>query len=325
MAVASAGSGRGAGFGGVRSTVIVVTWRGRAHLGRCLDALAAQDRPHRVLVLDNASADGSAAAAAEHPSAPRILRLPRNRGYAGGLAAALSQVTTPLVAWLSDAAVPERGWLSALEDAIDGDPRAAAAGATLTDEEGTVRSAGVWLTADGYGADITSPTSTAFGFSGAAALLRTSALTAVGGVPAGYFRYYEDIDTSWRLRLAGWRVLGVDKARVIHAHGASANHGSRSFHRWNERNRLLTSLRCAPARVAVVLLLRFVALTAVLPIRRLRRIPVPRSPNFTFGLRLLVLIEVLVRMPGTLVDRLRIGRRSVLPRNVIWRAWAGRD
>ncbi|MBW0011341.1 MAG: glycosyltransferase, partial [Pseudonocardiales bacterium] len=44
-----------------RTTVVVVTWQGRGLVGRCLDALAAQTRPHRVLVVDNASTDGTAA------------------------------------------------------------------------------------------------------------------------------------------------------------------------------------------------------------------------------------------------------------------------
>jgi GT2 family glycosyltransferase len=40
--------------------VVVVTWRGRDLIGRCLDALAAQTRPHQVLVVDNTSTDDTA-------------------------------------------------------------------------------------------------------------------------------------------------------------------------------------------------------------------------------------------------------------------------
>jgi GT2 family glycosyltransferase len=307
-----------------RSTVVVVTWRGRRHLDDCLDALAGQNRPHRTLVVDNASDDGTATLLARHPSRPEALRLPRNVGFAGGLAQALRRVETPFVAWLNDDAVPEPGWLAALEDALDADPRAAAAGSVLLREDGTVQSAGVRLTGDGHGADEMRPDAEPFGFCGGAALLRTGALVAVGGVPAGFFCYYEDTDTSWRLRLAGWRVRAVRPARVVHRHGASASLGSARFHRWNERNRLLTLLRCAPAWLAARELLRFAVVTALLPVRRTLGRPVPDAANFAVPLRAAVLAEVLVALPVTLLARRRIGRRAALDRAPVWRAWAGR-
>jgi GT2 family glycosyltransferase len=313
-----------AGSPGVRSTVVIVTWRGRAHLGRCLDAVAAQHRPHATLVLDNCSDDGTAELLAEHPSAPPVLRLAANLGYAGGLAAALPRVRTPFVAWLNDDAAPAPDWLAALEDALDADPRAAAAGSVLTTPEGAVQSTGVGLTGDGHGTDLADAGPVVFGFCGGAALLRTDALAAAGGVPADFFCYYEDTDTAWRLRLAGWRVLAVPKATATHLHGASTRPGSFAFHRWNERNRLLMLLRCAPAFVAVREIVRFAVLTAVLPIRMImRNRSVPDAVNFTVRLRLLVLAEVAARLPACLVARWRVGRRSTVRRSVVWRTWAG--
>ena len=299
---------------------MVVTWRGRDHVGACLAALAAQTRSHEVLVLDNASDDGTA----ELISGRRVLRLPRNRGYAGGLAAALPQVRTPFVAWCNDDAAPEPGWLAALEDALDADPRAAAAGAVLTDEAGVISSAGVGLDVNGYGVDLREPVETTFGFCGGSVLLRRSALAAAGGVPSGFFCYYEDTDTAWRLRLAGWRILLVPGARARHRQGASTRPGSWRFHRWNERNRLLTLLRCAPLPVALAQLARFLAITLALPARRLRGVAVPDALNYTVGLRLLVVAEVLGRLPATLAARFAIGRRGKVARSVVWRTWSGR-
>jgi hypothetical protein len=299
---------------------VVVTWRGRDHIGACLAALAAQTRAHEVLVLDNASDDGTA----ELISGQRVLRLPRNRGYAGGLAAALPQVKTPFVAWLNDDAAPEPGWLAALEDTLDADPRAAAAGGVLTDANGTISSAGVALTGDGYGMDLREPGETTFGFCGGSVLLRRGALADAGGVPSGFFCYYEDTDTAWRLRLTGWRILLVAGARATHRLGASSRPGSWPFHRWNERNRLLTLLRCAPLLVALAQLTRFLAITVALPARRLRGVAVPDALNYTVGLRLLVFAEVIIRLPSTLVARFAIGRRGKVARSVVWRTWAGR-
>ncbi|SFW42877.1 glycosyltransferase family 2 protein [Amycolatopsis australiensis] len=301
------------------TTVVVVTWRGAGHVTACLDALAAQTRPHRTLVVDNASDDGTAALLAAHPSHPQVIRLPRNAGYAGALDVAAKRVETRLIAWLNDDAEPEPDWLAKLEDALEEAPLAGAVTSLLVRPDGTTQSAGVRLTADGHGADLTEPAAEVFGFCGGAALLRADALKSVHGVPASFFCYYEDTDTAWRLRLAGWDVVAAPDARVRHAHGVSSKPGSPLFHRWNERNRLLMLLRCAPRDVAVRQLARFAALTAVLPLRPGR----PRAANFRFGLRCRVLAEVCARLPATLLARRRIGRRAALGRGAVWEAWAG--
>lgn len=298
--------------------MVVVTWRGRGLVGSCLDALAAQTRAHRVLVVDNGSTDGTSDVIATHPTRPRVLRLHYNTGYAGALAAAMPQVGTPFTAWANDDAEPAPGWLAALEDALDADSTVAAASSALHDGS-TITSLGVALTPIGYGTDTTARRP--FGFCGGAVLLRTEVLRAAGGVPARFFCYYEDTDTSWRLRLAGYRVVAVPAARVRHAGGASSGHGTPAFHRWNERNRLLMLLRCAPAGIAARELGRFAALTAALPWRRNR----PDTANFALGLRLRVLAEVASRLPTTLVARRRIGRRATVTRSVLWSTWAGQS
>lgn len=312
---------------GPATTVVVVTWRGADHITGCLDGLAAQERPHRTLVVDNASDDGTAALLARHPSKPHVLRLPRNAGYAGGIAAALRHVTTPLMAWLNDDAVPAPGWLGTLEDTLLADPRLGAVGSLLRHTGGGVASAGVRLTADGHGADLTAP-GRAFGFCGGAVLLRTDVLRSIGGVPSGFFCYYEDTDTAWRLRLAGHDIAIAHDAVVVHRQGASSRPGSPAFHRWNERNRLLMLLRCAPARVAAEQLTRFAALTAVLPLRRVLAwrdggTAVPRAANFRVSSRCRVLAEVALRLPSTLRQRAEVRRRSVAGRGDVWLRWAG--
>jgi GT2 family glycosyltransferase len=277
-----------------------------------LDALAAQTCPHRVLVVDNASADGTAQEIAPHR--PEVLRMARNVGYAGALAAALPQVDTLFMAWLNDDAAPEPGWLAALEQALDDDDTAAAASSVLHTGDGTVTSTGVALTRIGYGRDTTE--ALPFGFCGGAALLRTDVVRAAGGVPGSLFCYYEDTDTSWRLRLSGHQIVAVPGARVRHVGGASARHGTPTFHRWNERNRLLVLLRCAPAGVAARELARFAALTLVLPFRRRR----PPTPNFALALRLQVLAEVVTRLPATLIARHRITQNATVSRAAVWSA-----
>jgi GT2 family glycosyltransferase len=223
------------------------------------------------------------------------------------------------MAWLNDDAVPAPGWLSELEETLRTSPEAAAAGSRMELADGTPQSLGVRLSDDGHGVDVIELVGDVFGFCGGAALLRTDALRAAGGVPAGFFCYYEDTDTAWRLRLAGWVVRQAPEARVSHLHGASTSPGSPLFHRWNERNRLLMLLRCAPGAVAVRELVKFAALTAILPFRG-----TPEAPNFRLRLRCRVLAEVVGRLPATLHARRRIAARTVIGRSEIWDTWAGK-
>jgi GT2 family glycosyltransferase len=103
--------------GAVSITVVVVTWNGRHLLDDCLAGLASQDLDAsrwEVLVLDNASTDGTVEHLATHHPHVRVLRSPVNAGFAGGNHLALSAVTTPYAVLLNNDAVPQPGFLSAL-------------------------------------------------------------------------------------------------------------------------------------------------------------------------------------------------------------------
>lgn len=278
-------------------------------------------------MVDNDADEQTRRILAEHPSAPDVLRLGTNTGYAGGIAAALKRIGTEFVAWLNDDAVPSPGWLADLEDAAG--RTTGAVTSRLIRPDGTVQSTGVGLTADGHGHDLTEPAGSApFGFCGGGALVRTRALREVGGVPAEFFCYYEDTDTSWRLRLAGWDITAA-ATDVQHRHGASTRPGSPTFHLWNERNRLLMLLRCAPAGVALRELARFAALTAVLALReqaaRRRRGTrhVPDAANFDPRLRLRVLADIARGLTRSHRARRDITRRSTVRRGSVWQRWAG--
>jgi len=312
-------------------TVLVVTWRARDLLRRCLAALDAQTRPHRLLVVDNASTDGTAALLAGHPHA-RVLRLSRNQGFAGGVAAGLAEVGTPWVALLNDDAEPAPGWLDALLDAADPGAGVVAVTSRLLLPSGAINNAGVVLRQDGYGADrgLAMPDgppfdlpAEVFGFSGGAALLQMDALRSAGGFPARYFLYYEDTDTSWRLRLAGGRVGYAPGAVVRHAHSASADQASVLFSFHNERNRLLTLTRCAPAGFALWQLARFALTTGSLATKRLLRRPLPPAPHFRVGVRLRVLGSYARLLPWALQTRRQVGRRAAVSRAEVARRWLG--
>lgn len=218
-----------------------------------------------MLVVDNASSDETAALLAERYPTVRVLTNPVNTGFAGGVARALEQLTTPVVVLLNNDAVVRSGWLAALLAEFD-EPAVAAVTSRLVLPDGRLNSAGGVLTRNGYGHDIgfgepdgpafDVPAEVAYGC-GAALALRTAAVGEVGGVDPRFFLYYEDVDLSWRLRLAGHRVVYAPGAVVVHEHSASVREFSLLHTYQTERNRLATLVTCATPVFAVRMVIRF--------------------------------------------------------------------
>jgi GT2 family glycosyltransferase len=293
--------------------VVVVTWRGRAWIESCLDAIRA-DHVGPTLVIDNASDDGTAGLLAERGDV-EVVRLPRNRGFAGGVAVALDLVRTPFVALVNDDARIVPGFVRALAEPFAGADGASIAATTakLVLEDGHINNAGSALLPDGYAYDRGlgdaddgrwDLAEDVEAFSGGAAMLRTEAVRGVGGFPGPFFLYYEDTDTSVRLRKAGWRIRYVPTARAVHLHAASSDAASARFHFYNERNRLLMLVRCHPWPQARHELWRFTRSIGGFSRRRLRGIE-PSQASERPLLRLRVVASVVRLLPWALWARRR--------------------
>lgn len=286
-----------------------------------------------MVVVDNASTDGTASLLASDFPHTSVITLACNTGFAGGVAAALDSIHTPYVALLNNDAAADPCWLERSVAVLRAEAGVAAVTAKLLLwEGGRINNAGVVLTGAGYGADrgLGQPDGPpydaaveVFGFSGGAAVLRTDAVRAAGGVPARFFLYYEDTDLSWRLRLGGWRIRYQPDAVVRHRHAATSNRDSPMFAYYNERNRLLMLLRCAPASFALRQVLRFCVTSASLAMRRAIRQQLPDVSVFRMRLRLRVLAGVVRSLPWVLQERRAIGRRATVPRRVVAAGWVG--
>jgi GT2 family glycosyltransferase len=303
-------------------TVVVVTWQGAHLLPPCLDSLRAQTVPHRVVVVDNASTDGTTELLAGRPDV-QVVRADRNLGFAGGVQLGIDTADTEFVALLNNDAVADPEWLAELLAAARAHPEAAAVTSLLLlagAEPPVVNNAGVLLLDSWYGADrgagavpadVGGPCEV-FGFSGGAALLRTAAVRAVGGFATEFFLYYEDTELSWRLRDAGWTIRYQPTAVVVHEHSATTDQRSRSFAYYNERNRLWTLLRRAPGRVALGAALRFALTTVSLVLRPAAPVDGVVPWNMRPGVRLSVARDVVRYLPAAARSRRR--ERSWRPR-----------
>ncbi len=249
-----------------RVAVILVNWNGRPHLERCLPALAAQTWPAlEVVVVDNASSDGSVAWLEAAWPAVRVIALDRNAGFAEANNRAIGTTDAPWVALLNNDTLPDPGWLAALVAAAAGDPRIASVASRMLflDAPGVINSAGIAVDPTGIawdrlgGAPATAGDAPAevFGASAGAALFRRTALDDVAEPgPEGraavfdprFFMYLEDVDLAWRLRLRGWRSVYAPGARVLHHGSASSGEGSPFKNRLLARNKVWTVIKSYP-------------------------------------------------------------------------------
>ncbi len=245
---------------GGRVTVVVPTWNSARWLAGCLAALERQTLHHfRVLVVDSASEDDSAAVAAAAPSEPFVLRLPANRGFAAAANAGWRAAETPYVALLNPDTLPEPDWLARLVACLDesGEETAAVASRMLSmsdpdllDDAGDTFSWYGSAIKRGHGEPTTryERREEVLSACAGAALYRRSTLAAVGGFDEAFGSYLEDVDLGLRARLLGYRCVYEPSARVRHEGGGSAL--ARAAHvRLVTCNRLLLLVKCLPLRL----------------------------------------------------------------------------
>ncbi len=255
-----------------KAAIIVVTYNSARFLARqraALDALT--ERDFELIVLDNASAPDQRPDRAALPTNANLIQSETNLGFAEGNNAAARATTAPYLVFLNPDAFPKPDWLAQLIATAERFPESAAIGSTQVraDAEHILDGTGDVLHVTGlayrsnYGKTrVTPPLGESFGACAAAMLVRREAFDAVGGFDARYFCFFEDVDLSFRLRLAGWRIVQSPAAIVAHVGGGStASSAFAEFH--GARNRLWTFVKCMPVPLFWLLLLPHVLTTAL--------------------------------------------------------------
>ena len=252
---------------------MVVTYESARHVGALLRTLGEQLREDdEVVVVDNASADGSAGVAREAAPQARVLEEPANVGFAGGCNVGAAASSAPLLLFLNPDAVPAPGCIDALRAAAAAQPGWGAWQALVTMDEGRRinTSGGVthflgmgWAGSCGepIGAAPRGPTEVHFA-SGAALCVRREAWDRVGGFNTRYFMYVEDLDLGLRMWLSGQPGVGVVPAASVE-HDYEFVKGARKWFLLN-RNRLWTVLSDYPPGLLLLLLPALLASEAAL-------------------------------------------------------------
>ncbi len=189
-----------------------------------------------VTVVDNGSTDGSIAAINKTYRDLRFLPLGSNRGFTGGIAAALARSKARNVIFLNNDAIPEEGWLAAMVDGIEGaDDDVVSVGGKIVSVDGkNIDFIGGVMTFDGHAFQngFREPLGSRREPAGGAEILfacggnmisRREPLRLLGGFDDDYFAYLEDVDFGWRTWLSGKRVTFQPQAVVRHHSSATSN------------------------------------------------------------------------------------------------------
>jgi GT2 family glycosyltransferase len=243
-------------------SIIIVSWNVRDLLATCLRSIMAGqgDLALEVIVVDSASADGTAALVAEQFPWVRLIARPDNVGYARGNNLGLAAARGRALMLLNPDTEIVGEALPRMLALLDGRPEIGVLGPQLLNPDGSVQSSrrrfptlatglfeSTWLAplaprqllAHYFMLDLPDDEIAAVDWlTGACLLVRRAAAEAAGPLDEAYFMYSEELDWCRRIKAAGWQIVYYPKAQVIHHQGKSSEQAVTERHIHFQRAKL---------------------------------------------------------------------------------------
>ena len=241
-------------------SIIVVSYNARDHLERSLASVA--DGPSEVIVVDNASTDGSPELVRERFPSVRLLELPENRGFGAGNNEGMRIASGRYFLLLNSDAWPVGDAVTRLLAFMDANPGVGVAGPRLVGTDGRLQKSvrgfpTVWRIATEYfflrklapgsralnafygaGFDYSERREADF-LMGAVLMLRRASVEQVGDFDTDFFMFSEETDLCYRMKEAGWTVEFSPEAEFVHVGGASTKPEWNRMYREQLRGHLL--------------------------------------------------------------------------------------
>jgi hypothetical protein len=243
-------------------SIIIVNYNGKKFLSDCLNSIFHQTYyPFDVIMVDNASHDGSVEYVHQNFPEVKMFTQSDNRGFAGGTNAGIRQAKGEFVLTLNNDTIIAPDFIDELVKPLVSDPSVGMCASKMIFPDGRINSTAICISRSGaawdrgmgepdYGQfDVAEEV---FGPCAGAALYRRTMLDEIDLFDEDFFLYMEDVDLAFRARLSGWKCMYVPTARVYHVHGGSTEPGSDTSVYYGNRNLLWYVVKNFPKRTLLI-------------------------------------------------------------------------
>lgn len=229
-------------------SIIIVNWNSASFLHKCLDLLYSDEESvsFEIIVVDNASYDGSAELIYQEFKKVRFFQLDKNLGFAGANNFGSKQALGEVLLFLNPDTEPSPCSVRILSEMVIENPNAGAAGCLLLNTDGTVQISSlmpfptllteildneflmtklswipIWGVKPLFSKKRIDSTSVSV-ISGACLAVRKEVFDAVGGFSEEYFMYSEDVDLCYKIKKSGKTNIFTNRCTVVHHGGGSS-------------------------------------------------------------------------------------------------------
>ncbi len=236
--------------------IVILNYNGKEYLARFLPSIISYSGDHQIIIADNGSDDGSAEFIESGFPQVTLIRIPENRGYAGGYNAALKQINADVYILVNTDIEVTEGWIDPIFELLDNDPNVAACQPKLLSYNHKDRfeyagAAGGFIDYLGFPfcrgrlfqtmekeKGQYNDKRQIFWASGACLFIRSDVFHQLGGFDEDFFAHMEEVDLCWRIQNAGYKIFYNGNSTVFHVGGGTLSSSNPKKTYLNFRNGL---------------------------------------------------------------------------------------
>ena len=253
----------------MKVTIIIPNYNGKHFMEPCLQSLSEQTcRDFKVLVVDNASSDGSLEYMSEHYPDIEVISLKKNYGFSKAVNVGIEHSTTPYVILLNNDTTVDTHYVEEMIKAIEKSPRIFSVSSKmiqmyhpeLIDSAGDLYTLMGWGVCRGTGRPVSNykKADQMFTACAGAAIYRRNAFSKIGLFDENHFAYLEDIDVGYRAKIYGYKNTYCPTALVYHVGSGTSGSKYNSFKvKLSARNNIYLNYKNMPI---IQLIINFIPL-----------------------------------------------------------------
>ncbi|MEW6040506.1 MAG: glycosyltransferase family 2 protein, partial [Elusimicrobiota bacterium] len=299
-------------------SIVILNYNGKQYLNDCLKSVFDITFPEpdelEVILVDNASQDGSVEFIKNNFPQVKLIYSNKNLGFAGGNNLGIKAASGKYIALLNNDTVITKEWLKGPVEIIETDSKIGIVGSKMLflNEPGRLNNAGSYLTIDGEGGDIGfrekdtgqyDQIREVFSVCAGSCIIKREVFEQIGYFDESFFAYYEDTDLCYRAHWAGWKCFFCPDSIVFHKHCGVLGEWSPLFIFLVYRNKLFMHFKNSQLRFfARVFIKYFMSVIKDIVILRVNG-----------KVHLKIFLSLIKNLPVLLYKRIRIRSKRTVP------------